>query len=73
MATNCGPLLDDIPFSSHEADFIHELLMKNEKELARSFNFTFSHIDDVFTTKETMNETSTGLCLRQMEHIHGHL
>jgi hypothetical protein len=63
MATNCGPLLDDIPFSSHEADFIHELLMKNEKELARSFNFTFSHIDDVFTTKETISISNCELSI----------
>ena len=49
MATICGPLLDDIPFSSHEADFTHELLMKNEKELARSFKFTFRYIDGVLS------------------------
>jgi hypothetical protein len=32
-----------------EADFILELLKKNEKKLARSFNFTFRYIDDVFS------------------------
>jgi hypothetical protein len=34
---------------SHQADFIHGLLKKNEKKLARSFNFTFRHIDDVLS------------------------
>jgi hypothetical protein len=36
---------------SYEADFIQGLLKKNEKKLARSFNFTFRYIlvDDVLT------------------------
>jgi len=33
----------------YEADFIQGLLKKNEKKLARSFNFTFRYIDDVFS------------------------
>ena len=32
-----------------EADFKLELLKKNEKKLARSFNFTFRYIDDVLS------------------------
>jgi len=31
----------------YEADFIQGLLKKNQKNLARSFNFTFRYIDDV--------------------------
>ena len=44
-------ILTVLPFSStfflysHEADFIQGLVKKNEKELARSFNFTFRYID----------------------------
>ena len=34
---------------SYEADFIQGLLKKNEKKLARFFNFTFRYIDDVFS------------------------
>jgi hypothetical protein len=34
---------------SYEADFIQGLLRKNEKLLARSFNFTFRYIDDVLS------------------------
>jgi hypothetical protein len=34
---------------SHEADFIQGLLKKYEKNLARSFNFTFRYIDDVLS------------------------
>jgi hypothetical protein len=30
-------------------DFIQGLLKKNEKKLARSFNFTFHYIDDVLS------------------------
>ena len=34
---------------SYEADFIRGLLKKNEKKIARSFNFTFRYIDDVLS------------------------
>ena len=49
MGTNCAPLLADLFFYSHEADFIQGLLNKNEKKLARSFNFTYRYIYDVFS------------------------
>ena len=44
MGTNCAPLFPDLFFYSYEADFIHGLLKKNEKKLARSFSFTFHYI-----------------------------
>ena len=47
MGTNYVPLLADLFLYSYEADFIHVLLKKNEKKLARSFNFTFHYIDNV--------------------------
>ena len=43
------PLLTDLFIYSHEADFIQGLLNKNEKKLAKSFNFTFRYIDDVLS------------------------
>ena len=49
MGTNCYPLLADLFLYSYEADFIQGLLKKNEKKLARSFNFTFRYIDDVLS------------------------
>jgi hypothetical protein len=45
MNTYRVPLLVDLFLYSHEADFIQGLVKKNEKELARSFNFTFRYID----------------------------
>ena len=48
IGTNCAPLLADLFLYSYEVDFIQGLLKKNEKKLARSFNFTFRYIDDVF-------------------------
>ena len=49
MGSNCAPLPADLLFYSHEADFIQGLLKKKkQKKLARSFNFTFRYIDDVF-------------------------
>ena len=49
IGTNCAPLLADLFLYSYEVDFIQGLLKKNEKKLARSFNFTFRYIDDVFS------------------------
>ena len=49
MGTNCAPLLADLFLYSYEADFIQGLLKKNEKKLARSFNFTFRYIDYVLS------------------------
>ena len=49
MRTNCTPLLPDLFFYSYDVDFIQGLLKKNEKKLARSFNFTFRYIDDVLS------------------------
>ena len=49
MGSNCAPLLADLLFYSYEADFIQELVKKRTKtKLARSFDFTFLYIDDVF-------------------------
>ena len=49
MGTQCAPLLADLFVYWHDADFIQGLLKKNEKKLARSFNFTFRYIDNVLT------------------------
>ena len=47
LGTKCAPLLTDFFLYLYEADYIQGLLKKNEKKLARSFNFTFRYIDDV--------------------------
>ena len=49
MGTNCAPLLADLFLYSYEADFIQGLLKKNEKKLARSFNFKFRNIDYILS------------------------
>jgi hypothetical protein len=51
MGTICAPLLADLFLYLYEADFIQGLLKKNEKKLARCFNFTFRYTDDVPFTK----------------------
>ena len=53
MATNCAPLLANLFLYSYEADFIQGVLKKNKKKLARSFNFTFHYIDDVFSLNKS--------------------
>jgi hypothetical protein len=49
MGTNCDRLLADLFHYWYEADLIQGLLKKNEKTLARSFNFMFRYIDDVIS------------------------
>jgi hypothetical protein len=49
MGTHRVPLLADLFLYSYKADFKQGLLKKNEKKLARSFNFTFRDIDDVLS------------------------
>ena len=49
VGTNCVSILADLFVYSYEADFIQRLVRKNEKKFARSFNFTFHYIDDVFS------------------------
>jgi len=49
MGISCVPLLVDLFLYSHGADFIQGFHKKNEKKLARSFNFTVRYIDDVLS------------------------
>ena len=49
MGTNCARLLVDLFLYSYEEDFIQRRLKKNEKKLARSFNYTFRYIDAVLS------------------------
>ena len=49
MATICATLLADLVRYSYEAYFIQGIFKKNEKKLARPFNFTFHYIDDVLS------------------------
>ena len=46
MGTNCAPLLADLFLYSYEAYFILGLLNKNEKMLARSFNYKFQSLSN---------------------------
>ena len=48
MGTNCFPFLADLFLYKYEADLIKSLL-KKQKKLTRSFNFTFRYIDDVLS------------------------
>ena len=52
MGSNCAPLLADLFLYSYKADFIQGLLKKNQKKLARSFNFPFRYIDDVLSLRK---------------------
>jgi len=41
MGINCAPPLPDLFPYSYGADFLQGIFKRNEKKLARSFNFTF--------------------------------
>ena len=47
VETNYALLLADLFFYYYEADFIQKLLMKKDKKLAISLNFTFRYIVNV--------------------------
>jgi len=49
MGTNCAPFLADLHINSHEAEFIQELLKKNEKKVARPYYLTFRYTDYVLS------------------------
>ena len=51
MGTNCAPLLADLFLYSYEARFIQGLLQNKQKQIAKSFNFSFRYIDDVLSLK----------------------
>ena len=65
MGPSCAPLLADLLLYSYEADFIQGLLKKNEKKLARSFNFTFRYIGDV----QSLNNSRFGDFVDRIYHI----
>ena len=54
MSTKCAHLLADLVLYSYEADFIRGLLKKNEKKLARYFNFTFLYKYDILSLNNDM-------------------
>ena len=49
MGTNCAPLLAELFLYWCEEDFIQWLPRKNKMNLARSFNFTFRYMDDIYS------------------------
>ena len=49
MGVICYPIVVDLFLSAYETDFIQRFLKKNEKEIARSVNFTFRYIDDILS------------------------
>ena len=47
MGTNCAcaPLLADLFLYSYESEFLHELVKKGKRKLARKFNLSYRYID----------------------------
>ena len=65
MGTNCAPLLADLLLYLYETDFIQGFLKNNKKKLARSFNFTFRYVDNVFS----LNNSRFGDCVDRIYPI----
>ena len=57
MGTNCAPLLADLFFYSDENEFLHNMIRRGHRRLARSFNLYYRYIDDliVFNNKKFLN------------------
>ena len=53
MSTNCTLLVADLFLYCQEADFAQGLLKKNEKNLSRSFNFTFRYINVIISLNDS--------------------
>jgi hypothetical protein len=66
MGTNGARFLASVFLYLYEADSIQGLPKKDEKELARSFNFTFRYIDDVLS----LNNSRFGDFVDRIYHIY---
>jgi hypothetical protein len=66
MGTNCARFLANLCLYLYEADSIKGPLKKDEKKLARSFNFTFRYIDDVLS----LNNSRFGDFVVRIYYIH---
>ena len=49
MGTNCVPLLADLFFYSYENEFLDKLINEGKTKLARKFNLSYCHIDDLIS------------------------
>ena len=47
MGTNCAPLLADLFLYSYENEFLGKLVKEGKRKLARKFNLSYRHIDDL--------------------------
>ena len=69
MGVICHPILVDLFLSSDAIYFIQRLLKKNQKELARSFNFTFRYIDDVLSSNNYRFGLDFGQATGKLYHL----
>ena len=58
MGTICAPFPADLFLYSYETDFTQGLLKKNEKKLARSFNFMFRYIGHIYPIELEIKDTT---------------
>ena len=47
MGTNCAPLLADLFLYSYENEYLDELIKEGKRKLARKFNLSYHHIDEL--------------------------
>ena len=66
MGANCARFLANLCLYLYEAYSIQGLLKKDEKKLARSFNFTFRYTDDVLS----LNNFRFGDFVDRIYYIH---
>ncbi len=49
MGTECAPCLADLYLYTYEYDFLDSLTKSKQCHLAKKFNFTLRHIDDLIS------------------------
>ena len=49
MGVNCAPLLANLFFYSYENEFLDKLIKEGKRKLARKFNLSYRHIDDLIS------------------------
>ena len=49
MGPNCSPLLADLFLYSYANEFLDKLIKKGKRKLARKFNLSYCHTDDLIS------------------------
>ena len=67
MGPNCVPLLAELFLYSYENEFLDELIKEGKRKLARKFNLSYHHIDDlIFFNNERIKESISDIYPKEL-------